>query len=133
MIGLGAMAIVIASTFMPMLSTNGELTGFMKGLGEELQKQSSLWKADDDSSSTVAILIVVLAGFMGLFSFLANKKHLFSIGTLLFSGLLLLISMKWFRDLREGKELIAMGTGLILFLAGSGLGFISSILGFMKK
>ncbi len=133
MIGLGAMAIVIASTFMPMLSANGELTGFMKGLGEELQKQSSLWKADDDSSSTVAILIVVLAGFMGLFSFLANKKHLFSIGTLLFSGLLLLISMKWFRDLREGKELIAMGTGLILFLAGSGLGFISSILGFMKK
>ena len=133
MIGLGAMVIVIASTFLPMLSANSELTGFMKGLGEELQKQSSLWKADDDSSSTVAILIVVLAGIMGLFSLLSNKKHLFSIGTLLFSGLLLLISMKWFRDLREGKELIAMGTGLILFLAGSALGFVSSILGFMKK
>ncbi len=70
---------------------------------------------------------------MGLFSFLANKKHLFSIGTLLFSALLMLISMKWFRDLREGGELVSMGTGLILFLAGSGLGVISSFLGFMKK
>jgi hypothetical protein len=70
---------------------------------------------------------------MGLFSFLSNKKHLFSIGTLLFSGLLLLISLKWFRDMKESKELLTMGTGLILFLSGSALGFVSSILGFMKK
>ena len=133
MIGLGAMVIVIASTFMPMLSANSELSGLMKGLGEELQNQSSLWKATDDSSSTVAILIIVLASLMGLFSFLANKKHLFSIGTLLFSALLMLISYKWFRDLNEYKEIASMGTGLILFLAGSGLGVISSFLGFMKK
>lgn len=125
MIGLGAMVIVIASTFMPMLSINLKMEG--------LENQFSLWKADDDSSSTVAILIIILAALMGLFSFLANKKHLFSIGTLLFSALLMLISMKWFRDLREGGELVSMGTGLILFLAGSGLGVISSFLGFMKK
>lgn len=125
MIGLGAMVIVIASTFMPMLSINLKMEG--------LENQFSLWKADDDASSTVGTLIIILAVLMGLFSFLANKKHLFSIGTLLFSALLMLISMKWFRDLREGGELVSMGTGLILFLAGSGLGIISSFLGFMKK
>lgn len=122
MIGLGAMALVIISTMFPMISGN-----------EMVEKMSSLWSAGDESSSTVAIIILVLALLMGLFSFLSNKKHLFSIGTLIFSGLLLLISMKWFRDMREGGELFSYGMGLILFLIGSSLGAISSILGFMKK
>ena len=133
MIGLGAMVIVIASTFMPMLDVNAKMLEGFEGLLEKLQNETSLWKSEKEGSSTVGIIIIVLASLMGLFSFLANKKHLFSIGTLLFSALLMLISMKWFRDLREGGELVSMGTGLILFLAGSGLGVISSFLGFMKK
>ena len=122
MIGLGAMVLVIVSTMFPMISGN-----------EMVEKMSSLWTAGDDSSSTVAIIILVLAVLMGLFSFLANKKHLASIGTLIFSGLLLLISMKWFRDMGEGGGMFSYGLGLILFLIGSSLGAISSILGFMKK
>ncbi len=133
MIGLGAMAIVIASTFMPMLDVNAKMLEGFGGLLEKLQNETSLWKAEKEGSATVGIIIIVLAALMGLFSFLANKKHLFSIGTLLFSALLMLISMKWFRDIKESKELLTMGTGLILFLAGSGLGIISSFLGFMKK
>lgn len=133
MIGLGAMVIIIASTFMPMLDVNAKMLEGFEGLLEKLQNETSLWKSEKEGSSTVGIIIIVLASLMGLFSFLANKKHLFSIGTLLFSALLMLISMKWFRDIKESKELLTMGTGLILFLAGSGLGVISSFLGFMKK
>lgn len=122
MIGLGAAALVIISTFLPMLS------------GNELAEQfSSMWNGEVESNTTVATIILVLALIMALFSFLANKKHLFSIGTLIFAGLLMLISMKWFRDLNDSAGMFKMGTGLILFLIGSGLGVISSILGFMKK
>ena len=133
MIGLGAMVIVIASTFLPMLNVNAKMLEGFGELVEKLQNETSLWKAEKEGSATVGVIIIVLASLMGLFSFLSNKKHLFSIGTLLFSGLLLLISLKWFRDMKESKELLTMGTGLILFLSGSALGFVSSILGFMKK
>jgi hypothetical protein len=94
---------------------------------------SSLWSAAQENNTTVGIIILILVGLMALFSFLANKKHLFSIGTLLMSGLLMLISMKWFRDINESAGILKLGIGLILFLVGSGLGFVASILGFMKK
>jgi len=125
MIGLGAALLVIVSTFLPMISLNTPMAG-MEDLG-------SLWKSSDEDSQTVATIILVLAGLMGLCSFLSNKKHLFSIGTLIMSGLLMLISMKWFRDINESMGIFKLGMGLILFLVGSGLGFVSSILGFMKK
>jgi hypothetical protein len=41
--------------------------------------------------------------------------------------------MKWFNDMSEGGAMFSYGLGLILFLIGSSLGAISSILGFMKK
>ncbi len=125
MLGLGAALLVIVSTFLPMISLNAPMAG-MEDLG-------SLWKSPDEDSQTVAKMIIVLAGLMGLCSFLANKKHLFSIGTLLMSALLMLISMKWFRDINESAGIFKLGMGLILFLVGSGLGLVSSILGFMKK
>jgi hypothetical protein len=122
MIGLGAALLVIVSTFFPMISGN-----------ELVEELSSLWSGADEDNQTVATIILVLAGLMGLFSFLANKKHLFSIGTLIMSGLLMLISMKWSRDIGDSAGMFSYGMGLILFLVGSGLGLVSSILGFMKK
>ncbi len=130
MIGLGAALLVIVSTFFPMISGND--------LAEEL---SSLWNSTENEmyfeiakeNQTRGIIILVLAGLMGLFSFLSNKKHLFSIGTLIMSGLLMLISLRWSSDIGDSAGTLKFGMGLILFLVGSGLGLVSSILGFMKK
>jgi hypothetical protein len=49
------------------------------------------------------------------------------------SAFLMLISMKWSSDIGDSAGMFSYGMGLILFLVGSGLGLVSSILGFMKK
>ena len=117
-IGLGAMALVIISTFLPLI--------------KYLEMDSpSVWGAGPNGE-TVGIIVIVLAGLMGLFSFLANKKHIASIGTLIMSALLILISLIWVGQANEAEG-TSYGMGLILFLVGSFLGLISSILGFMKK
>lgn len=117
MLGLGAMALIIVSVFLPMLSLGGISVGLFDG--------------GDRTGKEVGILIIVLACLMGLFSFLANRKHLFSIGTFIFAALLALISMKWFNDAADSGA--SFGAGLIMYLIGSGLGIVSSIMGFMKK
>ncbi len=117
MLGLGSTALIIISVFLPMLSLAGISVG--------------LFDAGDRTGKEVGILIIVLACLMGLFSFLANKKHLFSIGTFIFSALLVLISMKWFNDASSSGA--SYGSGLILYVLGSVLGLVSSVLGFMKK
>ncbi len=118
MIGLGAMALVIVSTFLPLIKYAG-------------MDSPSVWGAGENGQ-TVGIIVLVVSLLVGLFSFLANKKHLASIGTLLFSGILVLISLAWISKMGE-TEGAAYGMGLILFLVGTALAFISSILGFMKK
>ncbi len=117
MIGLGAALLVIVSTFLPMLSIGGIGAG--------------LFDAGDERGKEIAYMIIVLALLMAGFSFLANKKHLASIGTFIFASLLTLISFKWFSDATEFNA--DYGSGLILYLLGSISGVISSILGFMKK
>jgi hypothetical protein len=118
MIGLGAMVLVIVSSFLPLIKFAG-------------MDSPSIWAAGEDGK-TVAFIVIAVAVLAGLFSFLANKKHLFSIGTLLFSGILILIAMAWITKMGETPG-AAYGMGLILYLAGTALVFISSILGFMKK
>lgn len=76
-------------------------------------------------------IIIGLALAMGLFAFLANKKHLASIGTLIFALLLSLISLKWFNDATNLGA--SYGMGLILYLLASFAGIVASVLGFMKK
>ena len=118
MIGLGAMALVIVSTFLPLIKYAG-------------MDSPSVWGAGENGQ-TVGIIVLVVSLLVGLFSFLANKKHLASIGTLLFSGILVLISLAWTSKMGE-TEGASYGMGLILFLVGTALAFIASILGFMKK
>ncbi|MEN9998740.1 MAG: hypothetical protein RI922_1730 [Bacteroidota bacterium] len=118
MIGLGAMVLVIISTFLPLIKYAG-------------MDSPSIWAAGENGQ-TVGIIVMVVSILVGLFSFLANKKHLASIGTLLFSGILILIALAWISKMGE-TEGAAYGMGLILFLVGTALAFISSILGFMKK
>lgn len=117
MIGLGATLLVIVSTFLPLIKFAG-------------MESPSIW-GSGENGTVVGIIVFVLAGLMGLFSLLANKKHLASIGTLIMSGLLILIATAWISKMNESSA--AYGMGLILFIAGSALGAISSILGFMKK
>ena len=59
MLGLGAALLVVVSTFFPMISGN-----------ELVEELSSLWGGADEDNQTVAIIILVLSGLMGLFSFL---------------------------------------------------------------
>lgn len=118
MIGLGAMALVIIGTFLPLI--------------KYLDMDSpSIWGVPERGTA-VGVIVLILAGLMGIFSYLANKKHLASIGTLIMSAILVLISMLWVGQTKE-YEGASMGMGLILILVGSGLGLIASIMGFMKK
>lgn len=119
MIGLGAMVLLIISTFLPLISNAAG------------QDSPSLW-ALGENGTIVGTIVIVLAGLVGLFSFLANKRHLASIGTLLFTGILVLISLAWISKMNETPS-ASYGMGLILYLTGTVLAFISSILGFMKK
>ena len=80
----------------------------------------------------MGMIVIGISVISGLFSFLANKKHLASIGTLLFSGILVLIASAWITLMSEEPG-ATYGMGLILYIAGTALIFISSILGFMKK
>lgn len=117
LVGLGATLIVIIAIFLPMVSVGG------MGVG--------LFDAGDRGGKEIAYIIISLAVLMGAFSFLANKKHLASIGTLIFSLLLALISLKWFNDATTLGA--SYGIGLILYVLGSVLGLIGAVLGFMKK
>lgn len=117
MAGLAATAIVVISVFLPMLSVGGVGVGLFDG--------------GDRQGKEIAYVIIVLALIMGAFSFLANKKHLASIGTFIFAGLLSALSIKWFND--AGSLGASFGTGMIMYLVGSVLGLVSSVMGFMKK
>jgi hypothetical protein len=119
MIGLGAMVLVIVSTFLPLISNSAG------------QDSPSLWALNEDGR-TMGMIVIGISVISGLFSFLANKKHLASIGTLLFSGILVLIASAWITLMSEEPG-ATYGMGLILYIAGTALIFISSILGFMKK
>lgn len=117
MLGLGATVLIIISIFLPMISVGGY------GVG--------LFDTNDRQGATIAYIIIGLALAMGLFAFLANKKHLASIGTLIFALLLSLISLKWFNDATNLGA--SYGMGLILYLLASFAGIVASVLGFMKK
>ncbi len=116
LLGLGAMLLIIISLFLPILSVGGMSMGLSDGIprGKEIM-----------------YFLIVLAALMGIFAFLANKKHLASIGTFIFAGILAAISLKWFNDASTLGA--SFGTGLILYVVGSLLGVISAVLGFMKK
>ncbi len=116
LLGLGAMVLIIISLFLPMLSVLGMSMSLSNGIPR---------------GNEIMYFLVALAALMGLFAFLANKKHLASIGTLIFAGLLAAISLKWFSDASTLGA--SYGIGLILYVVGSLLGLISAILGFMKK
>jgi len=115
MLGLGAALLVIISTFLTLITVAGV--------------SATVWTLREDT--TVGIVLLVIAGLMGVFSLLANKKNLASIGTLIMSAILVCIAMIWAGDAKEQGA--TMGIGLILLIVGSVLGFISSIMGFMKK
>ena len=122
MIGLGAAGLTVLSTFFPMLSG-----------GELIEKLSSVWGGENETMQQVGIMMLIIAAFIGLFAFLANKKHLASIGTFLFSALLLLLTMRWSRDVQDSQGLVTYGTGFFIFVLGGVAGVVSAIMGFMKK
>ena len=114
--------LIIISIFLPLVSLK---------LGP-ISESVSLWEGGlkTKGDNTAAILILVMAILIALFSFLSNKKHLASIGTILVSPLLLLVAFIWYRD---ASELDAVGIGLYLLILG-GLGaVVSAVMGFMKK
>lgn len=87
MLGLGAMALTIIATFLPLI--------------KYLDMDSpSIWGVPERGTA-VGMIVLILAGLMGLFSFLANKKHLASIGTLVMSAILILIAMLWVGQTNE--------------------------------
>ena len=61
MIGLGAMALVIVSTFLPLIKYAG-------------MDSPSVWGAGENGQ-TVGIIVLVVSLLVGLFSFLANKTR----------------------------------------------------------
>ena len=115
LLGLGAAALAFIGTFLPVVSGHKET---FWGSGEE-------WV---EGYRNVMIFFMLA---IGLFAFLANKKHLASIGTILSSiilfGLVFLIYL--------GAKAVSadVGTGIYMLFLSCLLGLISSILGFMKK
>ena len=101
---------------------------------------TSLWSTEDiglipdnvSKNHLFGIIILILAILMGVFSLLANKRNWFSFGTFAMAILLLLISSKWTIDLFKFSDM-KFGLGMILYLIGTLLGYVSSILGFAKK
>jgi hypothetical protein len=122
MIGLGAAGLTILSTFFPMLSG-----------GEMIEQLSSMWGGDNETMRQVGIMMVIIGAFIGLFAFLANKRHLASIGTFLFSAILLLLTIRWSRDVEDSQGLVSYGTGFFIFVLGGLAGIVSAVMGFMKK
>ncbi len=116
LLGLGAVLLIIISIFLPILS----IGGISAGLFDAGQR-----------GKEIAYVILVFVALMGLFAFLANKKHLASIGTLIFAGVLGAIAMVFFNETKaQGGDI---GMGVILMLVGTVLGLVSAFLGFMKK
>jgi hypothetical protein len=122
MIGLGAAGLTILSTFFPMLSG-----------GEMIEQLSSMWGGDNETMRQVGIMMVIIGALIGLFAFLANKRHLASIGTFLFSAILLLLTIRWSRDVEDSQGLVSYGTGFFIFVLGGLAGIVSAVMGFMKK
>ena len=128
--GLIATILVIVSTFFPMISGN-----------EIYENLTSLWANDEFGlnvndtigKKTIAIIIIILAALMGIFSMLASQRNWFSFGTFIMSVFLMVISTNWSFDILKYNDDGDFGLGIILLMAGSFLGYLSSILGFMKK
>ncbi|MFM7731646.1 MAG: hypothetical protein ACKO6L_11445, partial [Flavobacteriales bacterium] len=96
-----------------------------------ISKSITVWdgvKMQDDNGAAIMILVMALLG--ALFAFLANKKHLASIGTLIMFALITLIAFVWHGDI---PEMASAGFGLYLMMIAGLLGIVSSVLGFMKK
>jgi hypothetical protein len=116
LLGLGAVLLIIISIFLPIVKT---------------AVKSGLLFDGSREGKELGYVILVIVAIMGLFAFLANKRHLASIGTLIFAGLLCAIGGVFYSVINE--EGGTMGMGLVLFLVGSILGIVSAVLGFMKK
>jgi hypothetical protein len=56
-----------------------------------------------------------------------------SIGTFLFSAILLLLTIRWSRDVEDSQGLVSYGTGFFIFVLGGLAGIVSAVMGFMKK
>lgn len=131
-LGLISVALFVAAIFLPMFSFSTP----------EETKIFSLWSSGDYGiDKSVAYMLLVIIGIMGLFALLASKKHMASIGTFIFAGLLLAFSINWIHDaIYMSKHLyadtdfnISYNIGIFVFVIGALAGLTSSVLGFMKK
>ncbi len=130
MIGLGAAGLTILSTFFPMLS-GGEMIEQLSG--HDIEQETSMWGGVNETMRQVGIMMVIIGTFIGLFAFLANKRHLASIGTFMFSAILLLLTIRWSRDVEGSQGAVVYGTGFFIFVLGGLAGIVSAVMGFMKK
>jgi len=115
LIGLGAAGLALIATFLPIAS----------GLSY------NFWNTEDQNWDNIRMVLLCFIAGIALFSFLSNKKHLFAIGNLFSSLLVLGLMILMFTAYKE-KNLEA-GTGIYLLLVSSIVGLVSSVLGFMKK
>lgn len=117
-IGLGAAALALIATFMPIIAGNS----------------GNFWSESDASNEAqnIRIVALIMISSIAVFSFLSNKKHKFAIGNLIASLLLFGSISLVLIGANLDKDYDA-GSGLYLILMSSILGIISSILGFMKK
>ena len=117
-LGLGAAALAFIGTFLPVASG----------------ADATFWNSGNSDVDAFLYLILFLISMIGLFSFLANKKHLFSIGTFLSAlSLFSLLAAVFILAKNDGAPATVYGTGLYILLISPLIAIITSILGFMKK
>jgi hypothetical protein len=118
-IGIIAGLMTIISIFLPIL----------KGI-KSSTLQDYLKETGDSSLHTIFFTVSVL---LLLSSFLANKKHLFSILTLLASSVILLLAYIFYGAITKSYGADNIGYGIYVMALAGVLGVVSSFLGFMKK
>jgi len=122
-IGCIASALSILSVFVPFISFEIKLIG--------LSESYSLWEGAELQDDCEFVLFLLISQFMGgICAWLANKKHLFSIATLVVFAFVTMIACVKLSDL---SYLQNAEVGLYLMMIAGLLGIVSSVLGFMKK
>jgi undecaprenyl pyrophosphate phosphatase UppP len=91
----------------------------------------SLWEGGvNPSAKGVVYVVLITAAAMALFGYLANKKHLFAIGSLIAALMILGMCAIWLTD-EEHKKFLT--TGVYVLTAGGAIGLVGAIMSFMKK
>ena len=122
-IGWTAAALSALSIFLPFVIIEVQFLGLSKSL--------SIWQgAELQGEYGLALSLFGMTVLGVICSWLAGRKHLFSIGTLL---VFLFITMVACIKLSDMYFLESAGIGLYTMILAGLTGIVSSVLGFMKK